>query len=276
MESLGYSPEDIAGMAAGKIASTKGQTDPVTAQQIAEDNDFMNRATDAQRASAIEGSSKFHQDVQEAADVSSNMLRNTQYAAKTIAGLSEADVGPSALSDIRAMIINNLNAVAANIPGVTARINPEAADLRQELAKLNSQIAFASVSASDQKSLAALQTAAASNPGKDLSLGANKAILAKLASDQQRDIDEGAYLDQYRKQLPDPSNYIAQNAERAFRKIYTNDRYRKEASAIEALLNQDPETYKMLIDGRFSAEEIDKEFDKKGLPNMSRYFLGGM
>ena len=70
------------------------------------------------------------------------------------------------------------------------------------------------------------------------------------------------------------SDGLLSNAAQDFDRTHDAALYTQEAEAFKKMILQQPELIKDLRSGKYTSEQIDKAFEKQGLRNMSRYFVG--
>lgn len=145
--------------------------------------------------------------------------------------------------------------------------------------KLNGFLRVALAAGADQNSLGALQETASMIPGAGIPKDQATKVLAGMYIDKQRAIDEGNYLNDYKRhqaaQYPGQTDlYLAQNARTAFRKDHSDSEYGRYKDAVTKLLD-----YKMangqnilpeIYAGRVRPAVIDMI---AGVPGTSRFLM---
>jgi hypothetical protein len=148
----------------------------------------------------------------------------------------------------------------------------------QEAEKLSRSIAASGEANADQRSFAALKSWMQMTPSGVMTKPAAMNLITKMYVDNQRAVDEGNYFNEYDKYSSAnkgiPGLYSGQNAESAFRRDYSDDRYMSEQAALANVLS-DAGTMKMLEnpDPKIRAAVI-QSIEKKNpsLRNFGRYF----
>jgi len=166
----------------------------------------------------------------------------------------------------------------AKIPQDILRINPGDIGTIEAARKVAASLEFAQTNRADQRSLGALQRAAATIPQIGQSKDGDIKILAGLYQDKQTILDERRYLNEYKNHIRQQygpafaNNYFAQNALDAFRQERTGDMLGEEKAKIERFLRAkrgDQPLFKEFYGAnRKPTEYIDRLLGSAGL---SRY-----
>ena len=105
-------------------------------------------------------------------------------------------------------------------------------------------------------------------------------IIAKQLVTDQRNIDEQAYLRNYRDYALSldygPNAFMAQQADASFRQDRPDANYIRDQKLITDLMIKRPDLYQKFVSGEYSKKDIDQLFSQKfKVNNMGRYFVGG-
>lgn len=168
----------------------------------------------------------------------------------------------------RAQFVNALNTMSRAFGGEGKFGQSDTIDqINKKIEALQSSIAAAG---GGQESYAALNMLRNAMANPNMSPRAYSQLAADLLVTNQRAIDRDLHMSKYRAD----SNGLLSNAAQDFDRTHDPALYNKEGEAIKKMILSQPELIKDLRSGKYSSEQIDKAFEKQGLRNMSRYFVG--
>lgn len=121
-----------------------------------------------------------------------------------------------------------------------------------------------------QESYAALNMLKKAMANPNMSPRAYSQLAGDLMTTNQRAIDRDVHMSKYRN---DSQGMLA-NAAQDFDRTHSPDLYNKESEEIKKMILTHPDLIKDFRSGKYSAKQIDDAFEKRGLRNMSRYFVG--
>jgi hypothetical protein len=140
-------------------------------------------------------------------------------------------------------------------------------EINKKIEALQSSIAAAG---GGQESYAALNMLRNAMANPSMSPRAYSQLASDLMTTNQRAIDRDLHMSRYRAD----SDGLLANAAQDFDRTHDPALYNKEGEAIKKMILSQPELIKDLRSGKYTSEQIDKAFEKQGLRNMSRYFVG--
>jgi hypothetical protein len=234
---------------------------------------------------ALVDSQKMQNEVDELARDSAVNLHGTRNLGLAVTKQKEGGIissGPFA--DFTANIVGRLNnAIRIMFDPETAselQISNNAIANKEVFDKLTRTTAFQNASANQQNSMQSLMTSLEATANPRMTKQAATEIIAKQLVADQKNIDEQAYLRNYRDYALSlnygPNAYMAQQADAAFRQDRPDANYIRDQKLITDMMIRRPDLYQKFVSGELSKKEIDESFAKKfGVNNMGRYFVGG-
>lgn len=225
----------------------------------------------------IKQSGKYMESTQVGAQTARSNMPNIILSSSTIANaIASGDKNslntPGAYGPERAQIANIANTLGRmiGIGEIAGAADTNAAILQ----KLNNAMAGQTVSASDQRSLQALQMAFSAQPGIAMPPDAAAELSSHALVHNQRLIDRKTHLDQYVANSPQGTAY---NAATDFDSTNTQQKYNREQQAFKTLM-MDPKGAKaieLMKKGIASPQQAEEYlYRNTGIQGMSRYFIG--
>ena len=169
--------------------------------------------------------------------------------------------------DGRAQLTSALNTLSRAFGGEEFGNADTISQINTKLSTLQASITAAG---GGQESVSALNLLRKAVASPNMSVRAYSELASDLLTTNQRAIDRDVHMSKYAKD----SNGMLQNAEKDFSRTHDAAMYQREGAEIAKLIQKEPELIKAFRSGKYPPEQIDAAFAKKGLRNMSRYFVG--
>jgi len=234
---------------------------------------------------ALVDSQKMQNEIDELARGSAVNLQGTRNLGLAVTKQREGGmISPGPLADFTANIVGRLNnAIRIMFDPETAsklQVSNNAIANKEVFDKLTRTTAFQNASANQQNSMQSLMTSLEATANPRMTKEAATEIIAKQLVTDQRNIDEQAYLRNYRDYALSldygPNAFMAQQADAAFRQDRPDANYIRDQKLITDLMIKRPDLYQKFVSGEMSKKEIDQLFSQKfKVNNMGRYFVGG-
>lgn len=137
--------------------------------------------------------------------------------------------------------------------------------------KIDRLRAAASASQDGQRALGAISLLESANANASQNPDAFGELEAKMLTQNQRSIDQARHLDKYGRE----SGQRYSNASTAFEAEMPVAQYQREAAALKEFMLSSPKAFSDAMNGKYTPAELNENFQRIGLKNMSRYFTGG-
>ena len=137
--------------------------------------------------------------------------------------------------------------------------------------KIDRLRAAANASQNGQHALSAISLLESANANASQNPDAFGELEAKMLTQNQRSIDQARHLDKYGRE----SGQRYSNASTAFEAEMPVAQYQREAAALKEFMLSSPKAFSDAMNGKYTPAELNENFQRIGLKNMSRYFTGG-